>query len=152
MAQTQLQLISPVRRWSFDFMKSIIEFLNNLHAIISILLIINLQWVKNIYFAVLEKFVTMLVSSFNLSQSVNYAPYLFCKNGSNQRSIVSIYGPCRAVGKSDEIIALIQSVDFLCDENKGLIVIGTFLFQRSADFLNTLFNEVISFQISTRPH
>ncbi len=39
------------------FMKSITGFLNdsNLHAIISILLIINLQWVKKIYFAVLEE-------------------------------------------------------------------------------------------------
>ncbi len=39
----------------FWFMKSIIRFLNNpnLHAIISTLLIINLQWVKKIYFAVL---------------------------------------------------------------------------------------------------
>jgi hypothetical protein len=36
----------------------------------------------------------MLVSSFNLSQLFNYAPYLFCKkNGSIQRSIVSVYGP-----------------------------------------------------------
>jgi hypothetical protein len=35
---------------------------------------------------------------------------------------------------TDEIIALLQSVDFLCDENEGLIVIGTFFFQRSADF------------------
>jgi hypothetical protein len=29
------------------------------------------------------------------------------------------------VGKSDEIIALLYSVDFLCDENIGLIVFGT---------------------------
>jgi hypothetical protein len=35
----------------------------------------------------------MSVSSFNLSQSFNYAPYLFCKKGANQRSIVSVYGP-----------------------------------------------------------
>ncbi len=35
----------------------------------------------------------MLVSSFNLSQPFNYAPYLYCKKGSNQRSIVSVYGP-----------------------------------------------------------
>jgi len=35
----------------------------------------------------------MLVSSFNLSQSFNYTPYLFSKNGSNQRSILSVYGP-----------------------------------------------------------
>ncbi len=27
----------------------------------------------------MNKFITMLVSSFNLSQSFNYAPYLFCK-------------------------------------------------------------------------
>ncbi len=35
----------------------------------------------------------MLVSSFNLSQSFNYTPYLFTKNGSNQRYSVSVYGP-----------------------------------------------------------
>jgi hypothetical protein len=33
----------------------------------------------------------MFVSSFDLSQSFNYAPNFFCKNGSNQRSIVSVY-------------------------------------------------------------
>jgi predicted AAA+ superfamily ATPase len=37
--------------------------------------------------------ITKLVSSFNLSQSFNYVPYLFSKNGPNQRSIVSVYGP-----------------------------------------------------------
>jgi hypothetical protein len=35
----------------------------------------------------------MLVSSFNLSQSFKNTPYLFYKNGSNQRSIFSVYGP-----------------------------------------------------------
>ncbi len=30
---------------------------------------------------------------FDLSQSVNYTPYLFYKNVSNQRSILSVYGP-----------------------------------------------------------
>ncbi len=35
----------------------------------------------------------MWVSSFNLSQSFNYTPYLFYKRGSNQRYIVSVYGP-----------------------------------------------------------
>ncbi len=35
----------------------------------------------------------MLVSSFNLSQSFNYTPYLFYKNGSKQRSVLSVYGP-----------------------------------------------------------
>ncbi len=40
-----------------------------------------------------KKFLTMLVSSFNLSQSFNYVPNLFCKNDSSQRSIVSVYGP-----------------------------------------------------------
>jgi hypothetical protein len=36
----------------------------------------------------------MLVSSFNLSQSFNYKPYLFYqKNCSNQRSLLSVYGP-----------------------------------------------------------
>ncbi len=37
----------------------------------------------------LKKFITILVSSFNLLQSFNYTPYLFYKNGSNQRSILS---------------------------------------------------------------
>ncbi len=48
-----LSLSTPIS-W---FMKSIIGFLNNsnLHAIISTLLIINLKWVKKIYFAVLEE-------------------------------------------------------------------------------------------------
>jgi hypothetical protein len=36
----------------------------------------------------------MLVSSFNLWQSFNYTTFLFYKkNGSNQRSILSVYGP-----------------------------------------------------------
>ena len=36
----------------------------------------------------------MLVSSFNLAQLFNYAPYpSFANNGSNQRSIVSVNGP-----------------------------------------------------------
>jgi hypothetical protein len=35
----------------------------------------------------------MLVSSFDLPKSFNYTPYLFYKNGSNQRSILSVYGP-----------------------------------------------------------
>jgi hypothetical protein len=26
--------------------------------------------------------------------SFNYTPYLFYKNGSNQRSIIPVYGPC----------------------------------------------------------
>jgi hypothetical protein len=39
----------------------------------------------------------MLVSSFNLSQSFNYAPYFFAKNGSNQRSVVSVCGPWKLV-------------------------------------------------------
>jgi hypothetical protein len=48
-------LISPFLRWSL-IMKSIIEFLNNsnIHAIVSTSLIINLHWLKKIYFAVLE--------------------------------------------------------------------------------------------------
>jgi hypothetical protein len=42
-----------------------------------------------------KKFITILVISFNLSQSFNNTPYLFYKNGSNQRSILSVYGPRR---------------------------------------------------------
>ncbi len=45
------------------FMKLIIRFLNNsnLHAIISTSLIINLHWVKKIYFAVLEEIYNYVV-------------------------------------------------------------------------------------------
>ncbi len=78
------------------FIKSIIGFLNssNLHAIISISLIFNLHWVNKIFLLYLKKFITMLVSSFNLSQPFNYKLYLFYqKNGSNQRSILYVYGP-----------------------------------------------------------
>ena len=40
-----------------------------------------------------KKFITILVSSFNLLQSFIYTPYLFyTKKGSNQRSILSVYG------------------------------------------------------------
>ncbi len=76
-------------------MKSIIGCLINcnLHTIISTLLVIKLHWVKKIYFAVLVKFITISVSSFNLLQLFNYTPYLFKKNGSNQRSILSVYVP-----------------------------------------------------------
>ncbi len=35
----------------------------------------------------------MLVNSFNLSQLFNSTPYLFTKNGSKERSILSIYRP-----------------------------------------------------------
>ncbi len=50
-------LISPFSALISWFMKSIIVFLNNsnLHAILSTLLKINLQWVQKIYFAVLEE-------------------------------------------------------------------------------------------------
>ncbi len=73
--------------WSLPFCADlliyeiIIGFLNNsnLHAIISTLLIINLHWVKKIYFVVLEEILTMLVISFNRSQSFNYTHYLFYK-------------------------------------------------------------------------
>jgi hypothetical protein len=34
----------------------------------------------------------IFVSRFNLLQSINYAHYLFYKNNSKQRSIVSVYG------------------------------------------------------------
>ncbi len=43
------------------------------------------------YFAVLEE-ITMLVSSFNISQSVNYTPYLFYKKRFKSE-ILSVYGP-----------------------------------------------------------
>jgi hypothetical protein len=35
------------------------------------------------------------------------------------------------VGKIDEIIALLESDDFFCEESKGLIVIGTFYLFRT---------------------
>ncbi len=66
-------------------MKSIIGFLNNsnLHAIISTLLIINLQWVYKIYSAAMKKYTTMLFliwsAVFSLLQSFNYTPYLLYK-------------------------------------------------------------------------
>jgi hypothetical protein len=52
------------------------------------------------------------------------------------------------MGKSDEIIALLWSVDFFCDENKGLIENWNLLYQ-----LSTLcsMQQFISFQIPTRP-
>jgi hypothetical protein len=55
------------------------------------------------------------------------------------------------VGKCDEIIASLQSIDFLCEENKGLIVIGTFYFN-GALISETLcsMQQVTSFQIPTR--
>jgi hypothetical protein len=43
-----------------------------------------------------KKFITILVISFNLSQSFNYSLISFTKNGSNQRSILSVYGPRRS--------------------------------------------------------
>ncbi len=49
------------------------------------------------YLAVLEEIYNNVVphwSAFlNLLQSFNYTVYLFYKNGSNQRSILSVYGP-----------------------------------------------------------
>ncbi len=65
----------------FWFMKSIIGFLNNynLHAIFSTLLIINLHGVKKFILLYWKKFKTVLVSSFNLSQSFNYTSFLFYK-------------------------------------------------------------------------
>jgi hypothetical protein len=52
----------------------------------------------------------MLVSSYNLSQSLNYCTRLisFTKNGSNQRSILSVYGPKmklkNKIRKKDDLI------------------------------------------------
>ncbi len=51
----------------------------------------------------------MLVSSFNLSQSFNFAPYLSSENGSNQKSFVSVYGLVglkMAVKKDGEVLPL----------------------------------------------
>jgi hypothetical protein len=36
----------------------------------------------------------MLVSSFNLSQSFNYIPYLFSKKLFKSQIILTVYGPC----------------------------------------------------------
>jgi hypothetical protein len=80
-------------------MNSVIGFLNNsnLHAIISLLLTIHLQLVKKIYFAVLEEIYNNVVPhwsavliSFNHSITRLIS---FTKNCSNQRSILSVYGP-----------------------------------------------------------
>ncbi len=49
----------------------------------------------------------MLVSSFNLLQSVNYMLHIFYKNGSNQRSILSVYGPWAAIQRRGSILAWI---------------------------------------------
>jgi hypothetical protein len=75
-------------------MKSIFGFLinYNLHAIISTSLIINLQCVQKIYFAVLEEICNNVVPHWSVLQSFNYTPS-FCKNVSNQRSVLSVYGP-----------------------------------------------------------
>ena len=83
--------------WSLPFctdswiMKSIIGFLNNsnLHEIISTLLIINLQWVYKIYFAVLEEIYNNVVP--------HWSAFLISCNHSITRFIseinFSVYGP-----------------------------------------------------------
>jgi hypothetical protein len=43
--------------------------------------------------SVVEEIYNNVGQRFNLSQSFNYTPS-FTKNGSKQRSIVSVYGPC----------------------------------------------------------
>ncbi len=81
------------------FMKSIIGLLNNsnLHAIISTLLIFNLQWVKKNYFAVLEEIYNNVVLHWSaVLISCNHLItrlFSFTKNSSNRRSILSVYGP-----------------------------------------------------------
>ncbi len=86
--------LSALLSW---FMKSIIKFLNNynLHAVISTSVIIYLQWVKKIYFAVLEEIYNNVVPHWSaILQSFNYSLISFIKNASNQRSILSVYEPC----------------------------------------------------------
>jgi hypothetical protein len=51
----------------------------------------------------------MLVSSFNLSQSYNTRFISFTKNGSNQSSILSVYGPCCAACKSPSLLQVVVS-------------------------------------------
>jgi hypothetical protein len=82
-------------------MKLIIGLLNNsnLHAIISTSLMINLHWVKKIYFAVLEElynsfvphWLAVLISRNNSITRQNL--FFFTKNASNQRSSLSVYRP-----------------------------------------------------------
>jgi hypothetical protein len=79
-------------------MKSIIGFLNNSisHAIVSTSLIINLR-VKKIYFAVLEEMYNNVVthwSAFLISCNHEITRLIsFTKKASNERSILSVYGP-----------------------------------------------------------
>ncbi len=81
------------------FRKSSIGFLNNsnLHAIISTSLTINLQWVKKVYFAVLEEIYNNVVphwSAFLISCNHSTSRLIsFTKNDSNLRSILSVFGP-----------------------------------------------------------
>ncbi len=81
------------------FIKSIIGFFNNsnLHAIISTPLIINLQWVQKNYFALLDELITNAVPDWSVVFiSCNHSItrlISFTKDASNQRSILSVYGP-----------------------------------------------------------
>ena len=87
--------------WSLPFctdswiMKSIIGFLNNsnLHEIISTLLIINLQWVYKIYFAVLEEIYNNVVPLWSaiLSHAIIQLQVLSLLQKTVQ--ILSVYGP-----------------------------------------------------------
>jgi hypothetical protein len=55
------------------------------------------------------------------------------------------------VSNSDDIIANFRALIFLWRKNKGLIVIATFLFQRSADFFCPMQQVMSFFQIRARP-
>ncbi len=46
---------------------------------------------KNFFLLYYKKFITMLVSSFNLSQSFNYTPYLFYKKKVQNRDQMFLY-------------------------------------------------------------
>ncbi len=105
MAQTQLQTsiywsisLSALISW---FMKSIIRFWNNsnLHARNTTSFIINVQWVKKIYFAILEEIYNSVVPHWSVVLiSCNHSItrlISFTKNASNQRSILSVCGPGR---------------------------------------------------------
>jgi hypothetical protein len=85
------------------YMKSIIGFLinSNLQAIISTSLTINLQCVQKIYFAVFEEIYNNVVTHWSAVLISWNHPITclisFTKKASNQRSILSVNGPCAAI-------------------------------------------------------
>ncbi len=94
MAQTQLQLISPFLHWLLIHEDNYWVF-KHLHAIISTLLIINLQWVYKIYFAVLKEIYNNVVPHWSAvliscNHSMTRLIY-FTKNGSNSFCIWTLY-------------------------------------------------------------